>query len=88
MPKELKKINKNIKTIHYVAPQVWVWRKNRVKKIKKFIDHILLLFNFEKEYFDQENIKNTFVGHPLIEKNYNVKTVLNDLLSKDKKIIS
>ncbi|MDC0641971.1 lipid-A-disaccharide synthase [Candidatus Pelagibacter sp.] len=84
----VKKINKNIKTIHYVAPQVWVWRKNRVKKIKKFIDHILLLFNFEKEYFDQENIKNTFVGHPLIEKNYNVKTVLNDLLSKDKKIIS
>jgi lipid-A-disaccharide synthase len=84
----VKKINKNIKTIHYVAPQVWVWRKNRVKKIKKFIDHILLLFNFEKKYFDQENIKNTFVGHPLIEKNDNVKTVLNDLLSKDKKIIS
>jgi lipid-A-disaccharide synthase len=84
----VKKINKNIKTIHYVAPQVWVWRKNRVKKIKKFIDHMLLLFNFEKEYFDQENIKNTFVGHPLIEKNDNVKTVLNDLISKDKKIIS
>jgi lipid-A-disaccharide synthase len=84
----VKKINNNIKTIHYVAPQVWVWRKNRVKKIKKFIDHMLLLFNFEKEYFDQENIKNTFVGHPLIEKNNNVKTVLNDLISKDKKIIS
>jgi lipid-A-disaccharide synthase len=84
----VKKINNNIKTIHYVAPQVWVWRKNRVKKIKKFIDHMLLLFNFEKEYFDQENIKNTFVGHPLIEKNDNVKTVLNDFLSKDKKIIS
>ena len=84
----VKKINTNIKTIHYVAPQVWVWRKNRVKKIKKYIDHMLLLFNFEKKYFDQENIKNTFVGHPLIEKNDNVKTVLNDLLSKDKKIIS
>jgi len=84
----VKKINKDIKTIHYVAPQVWVWRKDRVKKIKKFIDHILLLFNFEKEYFDKENIKNTFVGHPLIEKNDNVKTVLNNLLSKDKKIIS
>ena len=84
----VKKINNNIKTIHYVAPQVWVWRKNRVKKIKKFIDHMLLLFNFEKKYFDQENIKNTFVGHPLIEKKDNVKTVLNDLISKDKKIIS
>ena len=84
----VKQINANIKTIHYVAPQVWVWRKNRVKKIKKFIDHILLLFNFEKKYFDEENIKNTFVGHPLIEKKDNVVTSLNNLISKDKKIIS
>ena len=84
----VKQINTNIKTIHYVAPQVWVWRKNRVKKIKKFIDHMLLLFNFEKKYFDDENIKNTFVGHPLIEKDEKAKTVLNDLIKKDKKIIS
>ena len=86
--KKVKNINNNIKTIHYVAPQVWVWRKNRVKKIKKFIDHMLLLFNFEKKYFDEENIKNTFVGHPLIEKKDNVKTTLDNLISKDKKIIS
>ena len=86
--KKVKKINLNIKTIHYVAPQVWIWRKNRVKKIKKFIDHILLLFNFEKKYFDVENIKNTFVGHPLIEKNENIKTSLDNLFSKDKNIIS
>ena len=85
---KVKNINNNIKTIHYVAPQVWVWRKNRVKKIKKFIDHILLLFNFEKKYFDEENIKNTFVGHPLIEKKDNVITSLDNLISKDKKIIS
>jgi lipid-A-disaccharide synthase len=85
---KVKNINNNIKTIHYVAPQVWVWRKNRVKKIKKFIDHMLLLFNFEKKYFDEENIKNTFVGHPLIEKKDNVKTTLDNLISKDKKIIS
>ena len=85
---KVKKINKKIKTIHYVAPQVWVWRKNRVKKIKKFIDHILLLFSFERKYFDEENIKNTFVGHPLIEKDTNIKTALNNLISKDKKIIS
>mgnify|MGYP003963247479 FL=1 len=84
----VKKINKNIKTIHYVAPQVWVWRKSRVKKIKKFIDHMLLLFNFEKEYFDKENIKNTFVGHPLIEPNQNNRTVIDSILPKDKKIIS
>ena len=84
----VKKINKNIKTIHYVAPQVWVWRKNRVKKIKKFIDHMLLLFNFEKKYFDEENITNTFVGHPLIENSQNNKTLIESILPKEKKIIS
>ena len=85
---KVKKINNNIKTIHYVAPQVWIWRKNRVKKIKKFIDHILLLFNFEKKYFDEENIKNTFVGHPLLETKESAKTIIDNLLPKDKKIIS
>ena len=84
----VKKKNNNIKTIHYVAPQVWVWRKNRVKKIKKYIDHMLLLFDFEKKYFEVENIKTTFVGHPLIEKSENAKTILNNLIPKDKKIIS
>ena len=84
----VKKKNPKIKTIHYVAPQVWIWRKNRVKKIKKFIDHILLLFDFEKKYFDDENIKNTFVGHPLIEDSNTNKTDINNLISKNKKIIS
>ena len=84
----VKKINNNIKTIHYVAPQVWVWRKNRVKNIKKFIDHILLLFNFEKKYFDDENIKNTFVGHPLIENYLKGKVLIDNLVPKNKEIIS
>jgi len=85
---KVKKINPNIKTIHYVAPQVWIWREGRVKKFKKFLDHILLLFNFEKKYFDKENINNTFVGHPLVEQNEKVKTDLSNLIKKDKKIIS
>ena len=85
---KVKKKNSKIKTIHYVAPQVWIWRKNRVKKIKKFIDHVLLLFDFEKKYFDDENIKNSFVGHPLIENTILNKTDINDFIPKDKKIIS
>ena len=85
---KVKKINPNIKTIHYVAPQVWIWREGRVKKIKKFLDHVLLLFNFEKKYFDKENINNTFVGHPLLEHNDKVKTDLSSIIKKDKKIIS
>ena len=51
---KVKKLNSKIKTIHYVAPQVWIWREGRVKKIKKFIDHILLLFSFEKRYFEKK----------------------------------
>ncbi len=85
---KVKRINPNIKTVHYVAPQVWVWREGRIKKFKKFLDHILLLFNFEKKYFDKENISNTFVGHPLLEKNNKAKTDLSNLIKKDKKIIS
>ena len=85
---KVKKINSNIKTIHYVAPQVWIWREGRVKNFKKFVDHILLLFNFEKKYFNKANIKNSFVGHPLLEKNNRSKTDLSSIIPKDKKLIS
>ena len=85
---KVKKINKKIKTIHYVAPQVWVWREGRVKKFKDFLDHVLLLFDFEKKYFDKENIPNTFVGHPLLENEMKNKIDLSNIISTDKKIIS
>jgi len=84
----VKKINKDIKIIHYVAPQVWIWREGRVKKFKKFVDHMLLLFNFEKKYFDKENIPSTFVGHPLLEEEKKSKIDLSTLINKEKKIIS
>jgi len=85
--KKVKQINPNIKTIHYIAPKVWAWREGRVKKMKKFLDHVLLLFNFEKKYFDKENLKSTFVGHPLLDdqlekNNFSIKQII------DKKIIS
>jgi len=85
---KVKSIDPNIKTVHYVAPQVWVWREGRVKKFKKFLDHILLLFDFEKKYFDKENIPNTFVGHPLLEHETKDKIDLSNIISNDKKIIS
>ena len=84
----VKKLNKKIKTVHYVAPQVWVWREGRVKKFKDFLDHVLLLFKFEKKYFDKENIPNTFVGHPLLEVETKNKIDLSNIISNDKKIIS
>ena len=86
--KKIKLLNPSIKTIHYVAPQVWIWRENRVKKFKKFLDHVLLLFDFEKKYFDKENIKNTFVGHPLLEDKKENKIEISNIIKSNKKIIS
>ncbi len=60
---ELKK--RNIPVIFYVAPQVWAWRYGRVKKMRKRIDLLLLLYKFEKELFDKEQIACEYVGHPL-----------------------
>ncbi len=85
---KVKKLNPNIKTIHFVAPQVWVWREGRIKKIKKFIDHILLLFSFEKVYFEKENMSCEFVGHPLLQKIDRVKIDINQLIGKNKALIS
>ncbi len=85
---KVKKLNPKIKTIHYVAPQVWVWRENRVKKIKNFIDHILLLFHFEKKYFEKENMSCEFVGHPLLQNKEREKIDLNQIIGKNKALIS
>ena len=85
---KVKKINAKIKTVHYVAPQVWVWREGRVKKIKNFIDHILLLFNFEKKYFENENVSCEFVGHPLLQNKERSKIDINQIIGKNKALIS
>jgi len=67
----INKIKKNKKTkprfLHYVAPTVWAWRENRLLNIKKYIDKIYLLFDFEKKYFKKFKIKHLFVGHPFFE---------------------
>ena len=86
--KEVKKIDPSIKTIHFVAPQVWVWREQRVKQLKSFLDHILLLFPFEKKYFDKEGIQSTFTGHPLLEEQEKSKVDISQIIKDNKKIFS
>ena len=65
--KKIKNINKELKIIHMVAPSVWAWRAGRIKVVKESIDHLLTILPFEKEIFDKENIKTTYVGHPITE---------------------
>ena len=86
--KEVKKKAPNIKTIHFVAPQVWVWREHRVKQLKSFLDHVLLLFPFEKKYFDREGIQSTFTGHPLLEQQNKSKVDISQIIKDNKKIFS
>ena len=86
--KEVKKLDPNIKTIHFVAPQVWVWREHRVKQLKSFLDHVLLLFPFEKKYFEKEGIQYTFTGHPLLEEQGKSKVDISQIIKDNKKIFS
>jgi lipid-A-disaccharide synthase len=57
-----------IKIIYYISPQVWAWKENRVKMMKRCIDKMLVIFPFEKEYFKNKwNWEVEYVGHPLME---------------------
>ena len=65
LEKKLKR--KGIKTIHYVSPSIWAWRKGRIKKIKRAVDHILTLFPFEPEIYKAAKVKASYVGHPMAD---------------------
>ena len=78
-----------IKQIHYVAPSVWAWKSYRAKKIAKFLDHLLVLFPFEKNLFLKEGLNTTFVGHPIAfdnkfinNKYYTEKSLNNKAITK------
>ena len=83
---------KKVKTLqmHYVAPQVWAWKKGRAKTMYKYIDHLLTLFPNEPAYFTPYHLPTDFVGHPVIESSM-IETNPEDFLKKyhipaDKKI--
>jgi lipid-A-disaccharide synthase len=56
-----------IPVLYYVSPQVWAWRSNRIKKIKKRVDHMAVILPFEKSIYDKHRIPVSFVGHPLMD---------------------
>lgn len=56
-----------IPTIHFISPQIWAWRGGRIKKIKRAVSHMLLIFPFEEAIYRQAGVPATYIGHPLAE---------------------
>jgi lipid-A-disaccharide synthase len=54
-----------IPVVYYVAPQVWAWRRRRVRLLRESVDHLLCIFPFEEKFFRRHGVETTFVGHPL-----------------------
>lgn len=56
-----------IRIVYYICPQVWAWRRGRLRTIKRLVDHAIVIFPFEEEIYRQQDIPVTFVGHPLLD---------------------
>jgi lipid-A-disaccharide synthase len=76
------------KVVYYIAPQVWAWKENRVKKMKVCIDKMFCILPFEKDYFKNKwNWDVTYVGHPLLPVIASFKSI-NPLVTENKKVIA
>lgn len=77
-----------VKVIYYISPQVWAWKENRVRFIKKNVDRMLVLFDFEKKFYADRGVEVDFVGHPLADEvdltSGREETLLSVGLSPDK----
>jgi lipid-A-disaccharide synthase len=65
MARRLKK--RRIPVVYFVSPQVWAWRKRRVQKLKKRIEMMIVIFDFEEEIYKQAGVPVEYVGHPLVD---------------------
>ena len=70
-----------IRVLFYISPQVWAWRPGRIHKIGSLIDHMAVIFKFEKQYYDDAGIPVSFVGHPLVDK---VKTNVDTRVTRER----
>lgn len=57
----------NIKVVYYISPQLWAWKEGRVEKIRKYVDEMLVILPFEKEFYSKHKVEAHFVGHPLLD---------------------
>ncbi len=57
-----------IPVLYYISPQIWAWRKGRIRTIGKKVDHMAVILPFEKPFYRKHGIPATFVGHPLLDR--------------------
>ena len=57
----------NIKVFYYISPKVWAWNVKRILKIKRYVDHLLVIFPFEVEFYKKHGIDAIYVGNPLLD---------------------
>lgn len=80
--KLLKYAKKNgIPVIYYITPQVWAWRKGRVKFLKKYVDLALVIFPFEEPFLRENGVNASCVGHPILDRRYTLEP-RHDFLEK------
>ncbi len=56
-----------LEVIYYISPQLWAWKEGRVSKIKNFVDKMLVILPFEKDFYKGHSVNADFVGHPLLD---------------------
>lgn len=56
-----------LKVVYYISPQVWAWKENRVKGIRRWVDKMLVILPFEKEFYQKWEYGVDYVGHPLVQ---------------------
>jgi len=56
-----------IPVLYYISPQIWAWRRGRVKRIRRLVDHMAVILPFEQQFYTDNNVPATFAGHPLLD---------------------
>ncbi|OIQ21798.1 MAG: lipid-A-disaccharide synthase [Flavobacterium sp. MedPE-SWcel] len=73
-----------LKTHYYISPQIWAWKENRIKDIKRDVDKMYIILPFEKEFYEaKHNFPVEFVGHPLIDAIQNRSTTNKEAFRKE-----
>ena len=58
---------RGVPVVYYISPQLWAWRRGRIKTVKRVADRMLVIFPFEVPFYEEAGVPVTFVGHPLLE---------------------